>query len=431
MRKFLLLLIAFVPLLAQAAPDVQSWHTSNGAKVMYVQAQGLPMVDIRVVFDAGSARDGKQPGLATFTNALLTEGAGDWDADALAERLESRGIQLGNGAARDMAWANLRSLTEPKILDVAVDTLAAVLARPRFAAGDVERIRQQMLVGLKQAEQDAGRQAGKLFMQRLYGDHPYAHDPAGSVESVEAIQAGELAAFHKRYYVARNAVLAIVGDLDREAAAGIAERISAGLAPGAHAPDLLEPPPAAAGVETVEFPSTQTHVRIGLPGMARHDPDYFALYVGNHVLGGSSLVSLLGEEVRNKRGLSYSVYSYFSPMRQAGPFMMGAQTKNSQAAQAIRVMRETLRRYIEQGPGEAELKAAKQNLTGSFPLKVDSNKEIVQYIAMMGFYDLPLDWLDTLVGKIDAVTAAQVHDAFRRRIDPDRLLVLSVGGKGG
>jgi zinc protease len=179
-----------------------------------------------------------------------------------------------------------------------------------------------------------------------------------------------------------------------------------------------------------DFPSSQTHIYIGQPGMARHDPDYFALYVGNHVLGGSGLVSILGEEVRNKRGLSYSVYSYFVPMRAPGPFLMSAQTKNDQATEALTVMRDTLRRYRLEGPTPEELDAAKRNITGGFPLDIASNRKIVQYIAMMGFYDYPLDWLDTLVPKVEAVTMEQVRDAFARRLQPDRLAAVVVGGAG-
>ena len=431
-RLFALLLLGAGTLfgVAEASPDVQSWQTSNGAKVMFVQAPGLPMVDIRVVFDAGSARDGDHAGLAMFTNALLTEGAGPWDADALAERLDARGIEIGSGTARDMAWVNIRSLTEPAILQVAGQALAEVLANPHLADADIQRVRGQMLVGLRQAEQDPGTLARRLFYAQLYGKHPYAHDPAGTPHSLALIRGPQLLAFHQRYYVARNAVVAIVGDLDRAAAQALAEQVTAKLPAGTHADPLPTPDHVAPPLARINFPSTQTHVLMGLPGMARHDPDYFALYVGNHVLGGSGLVSLLSEEVRNKRGLSYSVYSYFAPMRQTGPFVMGVQTKNTQTDEAIKVMRDTLKRYVTQGPSEAELTAAKQNLSGGFPLQVDSNKEIVQYIAMMGFYDLPLDWLDTLVGKIEAVTTAQVRDAFRRRIDPDHLLVVTVGNSG-
>ncbi len=427
MRLLFVLLIGLATT-AQAAPEVQSWRTQGGAKVMYVQAPTLPMVDVRVVFDAGSARDGDQPGLALFTNAVMVDSAAGLDADALAERLESHGIELGNGALRDMAWFTVRSLSEPDTLDVAIDSLAGILAEPTFAARDIERNRQQLLIGLRQKQQSPASIAGRAFMSRLYGDHPYGHDPSGEPASIRAFRRADLQAFHRRYYVAANAVIAIVGDLDRKAAQALAERLTARLPEGRHAPELPTPVAANSGIERLRFPSTQTHLYLGQIGMARHDPDYFALYVGNHVFGGGSLVSLLGEEVRNKRGLSYSVYSYFSPMRVAGPFLMVAQTKNAQADETIAVMRETLARFISEGPARDDFDKAKQNLVGGFPLKVSSNKQIVEYIAMMGFYDYPLDWLDTLTDKLEAVTLEQVRDAFRRRVDPQALTGVVVGG---
>jgi zinc protease len=161
--------------------------------------------------------------------------------------------------------------------------------------------------------------------------------------------------------------------------------------------------------------------------MKRGDEDYFPLYVGNHVLGGSGLVSLLSKEVRQNRGLSYSVYSYFLPMRQNGIFLLGLQTKNAQAGEALQVVNQTLQRFVEQGPTEQELQAAKQNITGGFPLRIASNSKIVEYLAVIGFYDLPLDYLATFTGKIEAVTAEQIRDAFQRRVHPDRIVTLLLG----
>lgn len=415
---------------AHSGPKVESWQTERGAKVMFVQAPDLPMVDVRVVMDAGSARDGALPGLAKFTNAMLSEGAGEWDADALAERLEARGIELGTGSLRDMAWVSLRSLTEPAVLDVALGAAAAVVAEPRFDADAVTRVRQQMQIALRQAQQSPASVAKRRFFRTLYGEHPYAHPPGGEEASVAAITVDEMRAFHERYYVAANAVVSIVGAVSRAQAESIAERVTGSLPQGEHA-SPLPPPPVVSRAELREsFPSSQTHIYVGQAGMARHDPDYFALYVGNHVLGGGSLVSTLGEEVRNKRGLSYSVYSYFSPMRVDGPFLMVAQTKNEQADEALDVMRQTLARFVEEGPTEEELEAAKQNLIGGFPLRIASNAKIVQYLSMMGFYDYPLDWLDSLTDKLAAVDVQQVRDAFARRINATAGIAVVVGGSG-
>lgn len=414
--------------LVHAGPDIESWQTEGGARVLYVNAPDLPMVDVRVVFDAGSARDADLPGLAKFTNAMLNEGAGDWDANALALRLEERGINLGNGSLRDMAWVSLRSLVEPEVLAVALESADAVLSRPQFAADAIERVRQQMQIGLRRSQQSPSAVARRLFFETLYTDHPYSHSPGGDEDSLAKISRDDLQRFHSQYYVAGNAVVAIVGAVDRETAENIAERVTARLVPGERAP-ALPAPPVVSGAEVREvFPSSQTHIYVGQVGMARHDPDYMALYVGNHVLGGSSLVSTLGEEVRNKRGLSYSVYSYFSPMRVDGPFLMVAQTKNDQADEALQVMRATLSKFVEQGPSEDELEAAKKNLIGGFPLRISSNAKIVEYLAMMGFYDYPLDWLDTVIGKLAAVDVEQVRDAFSRRISAPASIAVIVGG---
>ncbi|MCB1773333.1 MAG: insulinase family protein [Gammaproteobacteria bacterium] len=417
--------------LAEAGPKIESWQTERGSKVLFVNAPDLPMVDVRVVFDAGSARDIKLPGLARITNSLLTEGAGDWDANALALRVEERGIILGNGSLRDMAWVSVRSLTDPEVLEVALDTTAVVLKSPRFDTDAVERVRQQLQIGLRSSLQSPSSVAKRRFFHTLYADHPYAHDPGGEEVSLADISVEDIKRFHRRYYVAANAVIAIVGAVDRAQAEQIAERLTGELPTGQHAPALPEVPPVSGGELRESFPSSQSHIYVGQSGMARHDPDYFALYVGNHVLGGGGLVSTLGEEVRNKRGLSYSVYSYFSPMRMEGPFLMVAQTKNDQAEQALEVMRETLARFIEQGPDGKELEEAKQNLIGGFPLRISSNSQIVEYLSMMGFYDYPLDWLDSLPAKLEAVTAEQVRDAFGRRINAAAGIAVIVGGSSG
>lgn len=272
-----------------AGPRIQSWQTANGAKVLFVEAPGLPMVDLRVVFDAGSARDGSLPGLAALTSSLLTEGAGPWDANQIAERLEAVGAEMDAGALRDMAWVSVRTLTESGPLDVAVETITAVLGQPRFEGSALQRNRQAMLVALRRDEQNPGTVAQKAFYRAIFGDHPYATDTGGSAESLAAITREDVQGFHRRHYVAANAVVAIVGDLDRTRAEQLAQRVTDKLAVGQHAP-LLPEVPALSGAQWVSkrFPSSQTHVLMGQPGMHRGDPDYFVLYLGNHILGGST-----------------------------------------------------------------------------------------------------------------------------------------------
>lgn len=411
-----------------AAPKIQAWQTSEGAKALFVAADELPMVDLKVVFGAGSARDGAQPGLASITSAMLTEGTADLSADAIAERVEAVGAELSTGADRDTSFARLRSLTDPEALEVAVDTLIRILSGPSFDASELERVRQNRLTALRLAEQDPGDVGRKALYRAIFGDHPYASDPSGTPEAVAALSADDLRAFHDRFYGAANATIAIVGALDRAEAERLAARISAEL-PSAGAPPPIPPvgPLKRAQVEEIEFPSSQTHLYLGQPGMRRGDPDYFALYLGNHILGGSGLVSLLMEEVREKRGLSYSVYSYFLPLASEGPLVMGLQTQNAQADEAQAVLLDTLSRFIEQGPTEEQLEAAVKNITGGFPLRIAGNSKIVGYLAVIGFYDLPLDYLEVFTDRIRAVTADQIRDAFQRRVDPTRLALVSVG----
>ncbi|RMD71113.1 MAG: insulinase family protein [Gammaproteobacteria bacterium] len=420
--------LILLPLALEAAPPIQHWQTDNGVRVYFIEAPDLPMVDVRIVFDAGSARDGEKAGLAALTNALLDEGAGDLDADAIAEGIESRGATLELGSARDMAWIAVRSLNTPSLLEPVADILAWMLKAPTFPEKALQREKDAMLIALKDMEESPASLAERAFYQAVYGRHPYASPPEGKEDTLKALTRRDVVAFHRRFYGARNAVLAIVGALSREQAEALARRLTKGLPPGAPAPPLPPvPEPEKPSKVFIGRDTTQTHLRMGQPGMSRKDPDYFPLYVGNHVLGGGGLVSRLSERIREAEGLSYSVYSYFIPMRRKGPFIMGAQTKNEKADRTLELMENTLRDFVAHGPTEEELTASKKNIIGGFPLRIDTNKEQVEYLAMIGFYDLPLDYLDTFTKRVEAVTLEAVKDAFRRRIHPDRMVTVRVG----
>jgi zinc protease len=414
---------------AQAMSPIQHWQTDNGARVYYVPAPELPMADVNVTFAAGSARDGEHAGLAHMTSTLLDNGAAGLSADELATRIEALGAQLETGSARDMAWVSLRSLSDANHLQPALDIMGNVLGKPDFNKVDFERERDRTIVAIRSSEQSPSTVAEHAWYRSVYGSHPYAERPSGTEDTLRAIQLEQLRAFHKRYYVARNAVIAIVGDLDRKAAEKLADNLAAQLPEGKRAEPLPVPEPLREAKEKRIFhPSAQTHVYMGAPGMRRGDPDYFALYVGNHVLGGSGLVSRLSEEIREKRGLSYSVYSYFSPMEQNGPYLLSLQTRNDQVDEALAVMRNTLKKYVEEGPTEKELVASKKNITGGFALRIDSNSKILDYLVVIGFYDLPLDYLEVFNDRVMAVTREQIIDAFQRRVMPDAMSTVIVGG---
>jgi zinc protease len=413
-----------------AQPPIEHWQTDNGARVYFSHAGELPMIDIRVVFDAGGARDGVNKGLAVLTNAMLAEGAGGLSAEAISERFENQGAQFEYRALRDMAWVSVRSLSEQANLKQALETLALVLAKPDFPESAFERQRSRLLVALAQKRQSPSDVVDEAFYQAAYGDHPYASDPNGTPETLKALKEQDLSQFHRRYYVAGNAVVAMIGDLSNAEAHTVGNAVVARLSQGeAPAPLPGVKPPSGPITRHLAHSSTQTHIRIGQIGIRRDDPDYFPLYVANHVLGGSGLVSRLADEVREKRGLSYSVSSRFSPMRVRGPFIVGLETKNAQAREALEVTTSSLRAFIEHGPTERELSASILNLTGGFPLLIDSNAEMVEYLAMIGSYGLPLDFLHTFVSKIKGVTRERIVEALHRRMTPNRLVTVTVGGK--
>ena len=412
-----------------AGVNIQHWQTKQGSRVYFVNTPSLPMTDIRVAFDAGSARDGDQFGLAALTSAMLDTGAGDWNADDIADRFESVGALFSAGISDDMAWLSLRTLTDKDLFDKAFATFQTILTKPRFNEEDFQREKNRTLAGLKHREESPGALANIAFRKALYHDHPYAHPEEGMVETVAGFEADDLKAFYKQYYVSSNAIVVIVGDLTREQAEKTAENLIASLPVGEKPAEI--PPvamPTKASMLHIEFPSTQTHVLSGMPGTDRKDPDYFTLYVGNHILGGASMVSKLFDEVREKRGLAYSAHSMFMPLYRKGPFVMSLQTRNDRTDQAIAVMDATLNDFITNGPTESELVAAKKNITGGFALRTDNNSKLTEYVTMIGFYQQPLDYLDTFPAEVDAVTVEDIKEAFQRRIRPEWLQTVTVGG---
>lgn len=411
-----------------AMPEIQRWQADNGAKVMYVHANGLPMLDVRVVFDAGSARDDGLSGLAALTNGLLAEGAGGLTAQVLAEQFESVGAQLENDSLRDMAIVGVRSLTDQAYLDTALATLTTVLSQPDFNQPEFERELARMKVAVTARKQSPADIAEEAFYQALYGDHPYASPTGGTAESVEKITLEAIRAFYKKYYVASNALIVIVGAIDRAQAEAIANRLSAGLAAGERAAPLPAVKPLAENtVIRIPYPSKQAHIFMGQPGMKRGDEDYFSLYMANHPFGGSGFASRLVETIREERGLAYSVYSYFSPMREAGPFIMGMQTRADQADQSVALLQAELEKYLTEGPAEKELADSISNVVGSFPLNLDGNAKLLGYLAMIGFYDLSDDYLQNFVEQIESVSVAAAKQAMARRIQPDRMVTVIVG----
>lgn len=409
--------------------DIQHWQTKNGAQVYFVRTPEPAMLDIQIVFPAGSARDGQLAGLAQATNTMLNQAAGQLNADQIATAFDNVGAQYGAEVNRDMASVQLRALTDPKFLNPAIQTFATVLTTPTFASAAWQRMQKQQLIELQAVQQSPGQIAQRMFYKQLYGDQPYGHPVNGTIETVTRLTPQDLEQFYKHYYVASNAIVAMVGAIDKPTAAKIAEQIVASLQKGQPAAALKiatnEQQPQS---KAVVFPSQQTTILIGQIGMNKLDPAYFPLQVGNHILGaGGSMVSRLFQEVRNKRGLTYGVNSNFATLAAAGPFYIGLKTRSDQAKTAIQVTQQTLQTFIKQGPSEAELIAAKKNILGEFPLYFSNNANLLSQVVNLAFYQLPLDYYDTYREKINAVTVGQIRTAFQQRIHPATMTTVTVG----
>lgn len=436
MKKLIFLfLFACLNLNAHAALKIQSWTLDNGARVLFVENHSIPILDISVEFDAGARRDPKgKAGTASLTNAMLARGVHEVSSPAMepalteaqiSDAIADTGAQRGGEAGNDRAGATLRTLVSQKERDAAVTLLARILAHPSFPENFFVRDKARMIASIKEEETKPEEIASKAYWRLLYGDHPYGQQD--SAQSVEAIGRDDLVAFHAAHYVANRAIVALIGDISRDDADAIARQLTQRLPQGAPLPALPTIPTTEGQEQHIAHPATQAHILMGAPALTRGDPDFFALTVGNYTLGGGGFVSRLMHEVREKRGLAYSVYSYFSPLAQQGPFQVGLQTKKEQADEALKVVRDTIAAYLREGPTPEELKAAKDNLIGGFPLRIDNNRKILDNIAMIGFYRLPLDYLDTWTANVSKVTADDIKTAFKRKIGPDRLATVVVG----
>ncbi len=414
---------------AEATPHIQHWQAKSGAQVYFVEDHGLPLLDVEVNFPAGSSFDtaGKS-GLAAMTHGMLDHGAQGLSEDDISRKLADIGAELGGNFDMDRAAVSLRTLSRPAEREQGLSIMAALLQQPTFPENILAREKQRVIAALMDSDTQPETIAMKAFGKAVFDGHPYGLPPAGEVATVEKIGRADVETFYRAHYSAKSAVVALMGDVTRAEAEAIAERLTAQLPPGGASPQV---PPVAMHIkgseQRIPHPATQSHILMGAPGMSRTDPDYFTLYVGNYVLGGGGFVSRLVTEVREKRGMAYSVYSYFIPLQQPGPLQIGLQTKKEQADDALKMVRATLREFVEKGPTEKELAAAKDNIIGGFALRIDSNKKILEYLSVIGFYGLSLTYLDDFTGKVEKVTVAQIRDAFKRRVNPDAMATVIVG----
>lgn len=407
--------------------NIQHWKTTQNVPVYFVHTPEIPMLDLRMVFNAGTTRDGEKAGVANLMSCLLDEGTRRLNADEVAKQLDAVGALFQCSVRADSSYLSLRTLTDPIFLNQALDIFTQVLSEPAFAPDAIERVRKQVLIGLEEEMQQPAAIAQHLFYRTLYPAHPYGQPLSGSIASVQQLTREDVMDFYTRYYVANNALLVLVGDITQPHAQDIAEKLVSSLAAGSLAPALEMAPNVPAASTSIHFPSQQTTICLGQVGIAMHDPDYFPLMVGNYTLGGGGMVSRLFHEIREQKGLVYGIHSGFMPLLARGPFSISLQTRNEEANNAVELTLDVLRKFVKHGPTNEELIAAQKNIIGGFPLELAGNGNILIELVRMGFYHLPLDYLDTYRDKVAAVTQAQICDAFQQHVQVEEMVKVMVG----
>ena len=427
-----------------AAIPIEHWRQDSGVQIYLVQSQTLPMVDVQIDFDAGARRDpAEQAGLASVTAGMTDKGVlastpggvtePALDENALSEAWADLGASFEAGASNDRMSFSLRSLTYPDLLGKATQLAARQLGAPAFPAPIWLRERERLNAALKEANTRPATLVERAFSAAVYGSHPYGYEMTES--TLARIEVAHMKALYSRLILPCRAKVSIVGAVSRAQADDMVRQLFSRLSPVATAPAACAALPAVPEVaplsqaveQGIAFDSAQAHVLIGQPGFKRNDPDFFALTVGNYILGGGGFVSRLTNEVREKRGLSYSVYSYFDPGLHAGAFTVGLQTRPDQARQAVQVARDVVASFVATGPTEAELQAAKDNLIGGFALRIDSNRKLLGNVANIAWNELALNYLDTWTQQIDKVTLADVKVAFERKLQPNKLVTVVLG----
>ncbi|MDT6962425.1 pitrilysin family protein [Cupriavidus sp. SZY C1] len=419
---------------AHAAIPIESWTASTGAKVFFVPSPSIPMLDVNIDFDAGSRYDppGKA-GLATLAAALLDKGSSAQNGQParneaqIADAFADTGADFGGAAGGDRGGIGLRTLTTSPEREQSLRLASQLIKAPSYPDDVVAREKQRLITAIREGDTRPGVIADKTLSKAMYPNHPYG--VSATPESVGSITREDLLKFWRDNYTAKRAVVTLIGAIDRKQAEQIAEDMTRGLPEGAAPPKLPDVQMSIpASEKRIPHPAQQASVAIGAPSIARGDPDYFALLVGNYVLGGGGFSSRLTDQVREKRGLTYGVDSYFAPSKQPGPFSVTLQTKKENTNEALGLVRQILAKYVADGPTDAELKAAKDNLVNGFPLRIDSNRKLLTNVANIGWYGLPLDYLDTWTAQINKVTRDQVRAAFQRHVHPDALATVIVAG---
>ena len=403
---------ALVPHGAEAV-NIKEVTSPGGISAWLVEDYTVPIVTMNIALRGGAAQeDDDKAGLANLMSGLLDEGAGDLDSKTFQTRLQDLNVNLSFDAGRDAFYGNLRTLSTNQ--DAAFELFRIALNEPRFDAEPVERIRGQVLSGLKRSETDPQEIAGKAWAAALFGKHPYGRPTDGTVKTVEGIKADDLRAFHKRIIARDNLHIAVVGAIDSATLETVLDAIFGGLPEKAQLKPITEILPRNGASEHVALSVPQTIIRLGGRGLKRNDPDFIPAYVANHILGGGSFSSRLYAEIREKRGLAYSVGTGLAAYDHAGAYIGAAATRADQAQTAIDIMTGQIKDFAETGPTVAELEKAKSYLIGNYALRFDASQKIARQLIGIQLDKLGIDYIDRRNDLIRAVTKDDVMRAAKR-----------------
>jgi len=432
MKSLPLILALALSTAAQAGVDIQRWTTGNGTEVLLVEQHDNPIVDMQVNFKgAGSVfnPEGKSE-VAEFTAALLTDGTEKLDEEAFNAAADDIAAQIGSSSGQESSAAVLRSLSRPETLKQAAGLLNQSLTRPRFDPAVFDRRQKEAVTALQQQETTPDYNAGRALTKLAYPDHPYGSGANITTESIRKVNLDDIRAFHRSHYGKDNAIVAIVGDINRKQADRLVKNVLNGLPERSSAaknvPPVQQQP---AQRRDIPFAGEQAQVLLGMPLIKRHDPDYYALVAGNYILGGGGFDSRLMKVLRDRHGYTYGVHSTLEPATEAGMFTIGYSTQKKNTKDSLVQAQAVIKQFIEEGPTEEELAQAKANIIGSFPLRFDSNAKLVKYLSIIGHHNLPNDYLEAYPKAIGKLTVEQVKDAWQRRVKPEDLHIVVVGAE--
>lgn len=432
MKSLPLILALAFSTAAQAGVDIQRWTTGNGTEVLLVEQHDNPIVDMQVNFKgAGSVfnPEGKSE-VAEFTAALLTDGTEKLDEEAFNAAADDIAAQIDSSSGQESSAAVLRSLSRPETLKKAAGLLNQSLTHPRFDPAVFDRRQKEAVTALQQQETTPDYNAGRALTKLAYPNHPYGSGANITTESIRKVNLDDIRAFHRSHYGKDNAIVAIVGDINRKQADRLVKNVLNGLPERSNAaknvPPVQQQP---AQRRDIPFAGEQAQVLLGMPLIKRHDPDYYALVAGNYILGGGGFDSRLMKVLRDRHGYTYGVHSTLEPATEAGMFTIGYSTQKKNTKDSLAQAQAVIKQFIEEGPTEEELAQAKANIIGSFPLRFDSNAKLVKYLSIIGYHNLPNDYLEAYPKAIGKLTVEQVKDAWQRRVKPEDLHIVVVGAE--